>query len=348
MANIRETTDRATGFFKTNAKTILTNVSVVVLAVFFVFYNTLKLAWTNLNPWILLIRSILAIVVGIMIKTALGENGFDRGYRSDTWNNEFKRYELKADEAVIYIDKVDNFYEKQKKEKMMKNRKTRLSGYRMKYEMFFDDNGDYIEHEIWSPHQKKKYFKNPYDDNVELPDNVVVLDLRQKWCLRKCIKLKIYIKNMFSDYEVGLTADEKKEKTDKAQRTHNLRKNTFKTVAFSLAGVYLAATLVWDWGSVINAVFQVLGFIFVGLLDSSNNFYYVTVEKVNILREKQSDISKFLIEQIGRESFKEKFIEQPKEQPQPQEKIIELTQEQADAFLKNVAYDPLKEQSTTE
>lgn len=329
MANFREKADKATGFLKANAKTILTNLSVVVLAVFFVFYNTLKLSWTNLNPWILLIRSILAIVVGIMIKSALGENGFDRGYRSKVWDEEFKRYEKKADEALPFIDKVDDFYEKQKLEKTLKNRKTRLSGYRMKYAMFFDENGDYIEHEIWTKFKKKRYFKN----HDKLPDNVVVLDLRQRLCLRKCIRLRIYVKNMFSDYEVGLTADERKEKTDKMQRTHNLRKNTLKTIAFSLAGVYLAATLVWDWGSIINAVFQVLGFIFVGLLDSSNNYYYITVEKVNILREKQSDISKFLIENIGRDSFIEKFV--PKQEEQEIEvkfdKEIELTEEEAKA-----------------
>lgn len=319
--SIREKTDKATGFFKNNAKTILTNISVIVLAVFFVFYNTLKLSWTNLNPWILLIRSALAIVVGIMIKTALGENGFDRGYRSKMWDDEFKRYNKKADEAQPYIDLVDDFYDKQKKEKTIKNRRTRLSGYRMKYSMFFDENGDYIEHEIWSPRKRRKYFKD--ESNKALPENIVVLDFRQKICLYKCVRLKIYVKNLFSEYEVGLTADEKKEKTDKMQRTHNLRKNTFKTIAFSLAGVYLAATLVWDWGSIINAVFQVLGFIFVGLLDSSANYYYVTVEKVSILREKESDISKFLIEKIGRDSFIEKFTKKE------EAKEIEMTKEQA-------------------
>ena len=197
----------------------------------------------------------------------------------------------------------------------------------MKYDMFFDENGDYIEHEIWSPFKKRQYLKK----NKELPENVVVLDIRQKICLIKCVRLKIYVKNLFSDYEIGLTADERKEKTDKTQRTHNLRKNTFKTIAFSLAGVYIAATLIWDWGSIINALFQVLGFIFVGLLDSSNNYYYITVEKVGILREKESDISKFLLDVIGRDKFIQKFA--PKEEPKPEQKEeskeIELTLEQA-------------------
>ena len=326
--NFREKTDKATSYLKENAKTILTNVSVVVLAVFFVFYNTLSLSWTNLNPWILLIRSILAIVVGIMIKSALGENGFDRGYRSKIWTDEFTRYELKADEALPYIDKVDAFYEKQKNEKTLKNRKTRLSGYRMKYDTFFDANGDYIEHEIWSPRQKKRYLKT----HKELPSDVVVLDIRQRICLFKCVRLKIYVKNIFSEYETGLTVDERKEKTDKMQRAYNLRKNTFKSVAFALSGVYVVASFAWNIGALIVAIFQVVGFIVVGLLDALSNYYYVTTEKVAILRDKESDIAKFLIEIEGRDVVKEKF--EPKPEPQQPAKIV-LTKEQAAELFKN-------------
>ena len=158
----REKIDNATTNIKKNAKTILTDVVVVFLALFYVFYNTLKLELTHVNPWILLVQSILAIVVGVMIKAALGENGFDRGYKSEEWTRERDKYNLKADAALPFIDKVDDFYEKQRIEKTAKNRKTRLSGCRMKYSVFFDENGDYIEHDIWTVRQKKKQLGSWY------------------------------------------------------------------------------------------------------------------------------------------------------------------------------------------
>lgn len=327
LNDFREKTDNVVSNIKRNAKTILTDIVVVFLALFYVFYNVLKLELTKLNPWILLVKSILAIVVGIMIKAALGENGFDRGYRSDEWHREREKYDVKADAALPYIDKVDDFYERQRIEKTQKNRKTRLSGCRLKYNMFFDENGDYIEHEIWSIRHKKKYLKT----HNCLPENVIALDLRQRLCLYKCVRLKIYVKNMFSEYESGLSADERKEKTDKIQRTHNLRKNTLKSVAFALAGVYVVATFSFNLGEMILAIFQVLGFVVVGILDALDNYYYVTVEKVAILREKQSDLARFLIENTSREEFTEKFV--PKKEEEPKETVIELTQEQADALL---------------
>lgn len=318
---IREKTDGVVANLKKNARTIITDIVVVFLALFYVFYNVLKLEFTNLDPRILLVQSILAIVVGVMIKAALGENGFDRGYKSDTWNNERAKYDLKADAALPFIDKVDDFYEKQRVEKTQKNRKTRLSGARMKYATFFDENGDYIEHEIWSKRKKARYLKT----HSSLPDNVIVLDFKQRKVLRKCYNLKIYVKNMFSEYEIGLTSDERKEKTDKMQRTHNLRKNTLKSVAFALAGVYVVASFAFNLGSMIMAIFQVLGFIVVGVLDALDNYYYITVEKVAILREKQSDLARFLIENTSRDEFTKKFIEKKEEK-----KEVELTKEEAE------------------
>lgn len=328
MTNLRETSDKATRFIKTNAKSIFTNLTVVLLAVVFVFYQTLKLEVSTLNPLTLFAESILAIVVGIMIKTSLGENGFDRAYRSEVWIRERNKYELKADAAQVFIDKVDTFYEKEHTEKLLKNRKTRLSGFRMKYTTFFDENGDYIEHEIWTPLQKKKWLKK----NEELPEGVIVLDFRQRLCLFKCVRVRIHIKNMFSEYQIGLTADEKKEKTDRMQRAHNLRKNTFKTITFAITGVYFTVVMVWNIASIIWAIFQVLGFIVVGIIDAFDNYYYVTVEKVAILKEKQNDLARFLIENTSREEFSKTFVEQPKEEPK--EIVVEVTPEQANALLK--------------
>ena len=330
MVNYREKADNAVSSIKRNAKRILSDIVVIFLSLFYVFYNTLKLELTNKNPLILLVQSILAIVVGVMIKATLGENGFDRGYKSEEWHREKDRYEIKADAALPYIDRVDDFYEKQRIEKTAKNRKTRLSGCRMKYNVFFDENGDYIEHDIWTPRQKKKHLKLGH----QLPESVIVLDLRQRLCLRKCINLKIYVKNMFSEYEVGLAFDEHKEKTDAMQRSHNLRKNILKSIAFALAGVYVVASFAFNLGSMIMAIFQVLGFIAVGVLDALDNYYYITVEKVGILKTKEEDLTKFLLENIGRDNFTKQFVEPTKVdktelQLAPEEQVIELTPEEA-------------------
>ena len=335
MANIKQKTEEVYSNIKTNIRTILLNIAIVATAVVYIFYNVLKLEPTNLNPFILIAQSILAIIAALCIKTGLGENGIIRGYASQIWIDAKAMYNVKADKALPYIDKADEFYEKERIEKRIRNRKVRLSSYRMKYETFFDDNGEYIEHDIWTPHQKKKHLKLGH----ELPESVIVLDFRQRLCLRKCIKLQIYVKNMFNEYGADLTDDERKEKTDKMQRQMNFRKNFFSAIGFSIAGVYFIPTLMFNWGSIIWALFQVLMWVMFGLLDAYDNYSYITNEKVGLLKLKEQMISRFMIWIIGRDEFTKQFIEKPKQEEikleptnEPiKEIVVEMTSKEAKA-----------------
>lgn len=329
LSNIKEKTENVYNSFKANIRTILLNVAVVATAVVYIFYNILKLEPTHLNPFILIAQAILAIIAALCIKAGLGENGMIRGYASTLWINAKAIYNIKADKALPYIDKADDFYEKERIEKRMRNRKVRLSSYRMRYEDFFDANGDYIERDIWTPHQKKKHLKSGH----ELPESVIVLDFKQRQVLRKCIKLQIFPKDMFNEYGIDLTDDERKEKTDKMQRSMNFRKNFFSAIGFSVAGVYFTATLAFNWGSIIWALFQVLMWVMFGLLDAYDNYTYITNEKVGILKLKEQMISRFMIWIIGRDKFTEQFIEEPKQQEILQEKIEELEQKSTEVVV---------------
>lgn len=331
MVNIKQKTEEVYSNIKTNIRTVLLNIAIVLTAIVYIFYNVLKLEPTHLNPFILIAQAVLAIIAALCIKTGLGENGIIRGYASQIWINAKAIYNAKADKALPYIDKVDDFYEKERIEKRIRNRKIRLSSYRMRYENFFDNNGDYIERDIWTPHQKKKHLKLGH----ELPESVIVLDFRQRLCLRKCIKLQIYVKNMFNEYGADLTDDERKEKTDKMQRQMNFRKNFFSAVGFSIAGVYFIPTLIFNWGSIIWALFQVLMWVMFGLLDAYDNYSYITNEKVGLLKLKEQMISRFMIWIVGREEFTKQFVEQPKQEEiklEPNETILELTPEQAEVL----------------
>ena len=327
MATFRQKTEEAYNNFKANIRTILLNAAIVATAVIYVFYNILKLEPTNLNPFTLIAQALLAIVAALCIKTGLGENGMIRGYASDVWDKAKLKYNNEADKALPYIDNSDSFYEKERFEKKMRNRKVRLSSYRMKYEDFFDENGDYIDREIWTPHQKKKYLKT----NKELPKGIMVLDWKQKWCLRKCIKLHIYVKDMFNEYGADLTDDERKEKTDKMQRQMNFRKNFFSAVGFSVAGVYFIPTLSFNWASIIWALFQVLMWTMFGLLDAYDNFAYITTEKIGILRAKEQMITRFMIWNLGRDEFIKQSAPVEPQKEEFKEVVVEMTEEEAKA-----------------
>lgn len=297
MINLRQKIDAAKEVAKKNLKTILIDVGVAGVSIAFVLYQELVLTPTDLNPLLLIARALLGIIVGILIKQALGENGFTRGYRSELWLSRKERYNLKCDVALPYVDKVDEFYEAERKRKLMDNRKTRLAGCRMKYSTFFDENGDYIEHEII---KKEEYLLNKkYGRVTAHSDDYVILDRKQRKCLEKCVKLKIFIRNLFTEYETDISAYEHKERNDKDQRKYNLRKNTIGAIIIATLGVYFIPEFSWNWGRFIWSLLQVAVWITFGIVQLYDNYYFVTVEKTEILKTKETDITRFLISQVG-------------------------------------------------
>lgn len=339
MINLRQKIDAAKEVAKKNLKTILIDVGVAGVSIAFVLYQELVLTPTKLNPLLLIARALLGIVVGIMIKQALGENGFTRGYRSDTWLMKKTSYSAKCDIALPYSDKVDDFYEAERKNKMMKIRKTRLAGCRMKYDTFFDENGDYIEHEII---KKEDFIKGKKKGKpIALTDNYVILDRKQRKCLDKCVGLKVYVRNLFTEYETDISADEHKERSDKDQRKDNLKKNTIGAIIVALLGVYLVPEFSWNWGRFIWSLLQVAVWITFGIVQLYDNYYFVTVEKVEILNLKETDLTRFLISQVGKEETikmlelkeEEKLIASKGVKPKDKVIEIEMTEEEMKKYL---------------
>ena len=69
-------------------KSFAMDLVVVIVAVAYVFYQMVNLEPTNTNPIVLIAKAFISIVCGVVIKAALGENGFSKGYNSDKWASE--------------------------------------------------------------------------------------------------------------------------------------------------------------------------------------------------------------------------------------------------------------------
>ena len=177
-------------------KSIAMDIVVVIVAFAYIFYQMITLEPTELNPLVLIAEAIMGIICGVVIKQALGENGFSRGYNSKIWIDEEKKYNDACTTANEYMERVDNFYQCEEIEKKRNYRRTKLQGARLKYDQWFDKDGYYI-------------------GSIE---NYNKLDHKQKKVLNKCIKVKIYPLNLFSQYSISSDQDTKPEITDRKQR----------------------------------------------------------------------------------------------------------------------------------
>ena len=253
-------------------KTIAMDIVVVLVAIAYIFYQMVALQPNDINPLVLLAEAFMGIICGVAIKQALGENGFSRGYNSKFWLDEEEKYNQACNTANPYMERVDNFYQYEEIEKKRNYRRAKLQGVRLKYEQWFDQDGNYI-------------------GDIELYNK---LDKKQKNVLNKCIRVKIYVLNLFSQYNVSVDQDTKKEITDRLQRSKNLTKNTVAAVIIAIIGVYFIPQLnSWSWASFISSTMQVAMWVLFGILQLFNNYNFVTQDKVALLRQKKEIIRRF-------------------------------------------------------
>ena len=255
-------------------KSIAMDLMVVLVALAYVFYQMVSLETTQLNPLILVAQALVGIICGVIIKQALGENGFSKGYNSIKWQEEEDKYNETCLLANNYIDeRLDNFYLTIEKEKKANYRRNHLQAVRLKYSNWFDDNGNYIGLD-------KDYNR---------------LTHRQKLMLRKCIRVRIYVLNLFSEYSTSAEQDTKKEKTDKSQRFANATRNTLSAIAIALLGAYFVPIITgWSWASFIMATHQVSLWTIFGDIQLYQNYNFVVQERVATLRKKKELILRFI------------------------------------------------------
>ena len=268
-------------------KTIAMDIVVVIVAIAYVFYQMVKLEATSLNPLVLIAEAIMGIICGVIIKAALGENGFSKGYNSKIWLIENEKYNDACSLAIDYTERLDNFYLEIEKEKKMNYRRSHLQALRMKYSMWFDNNGDYIG-------TQENYYK---------------LTWYQKIGLKKCIRVKIYVLNLFGEYSTASEQDTKREVTDKVQRGRNITKNTLAATLVAIIGVYFLPIFNWNIASLISSTMQVALWILFGILQLYTNYNFVVQDKVSVLRKKKELIARFV-----KDSQNGKYIVSPYEQ----------------------------------
>ena len=253
-------------------KGLAMDIIVVLVAIAYVFYGMVKLEPNYTNPFVLIAQAAMGIICGVVIKQSLGENGFSKGYNSQTWQEEAVKYNDACNTANDYMDRVDNFYLNEEIKRKRNYRVQHLQAVRLKYTHWFDFEGNYIG------------VKEEFDK----------LSFAQKRVLKKCVRVKIYVLNLFSEYATSTEQDTKKEMTDTKKRAKNITKNTVSATLIAIIGVYFIPLFdSWSWGKFASSTMQVALWCLLGVLQLYKNFAYVTQEKVAILKKKKEMIKRF-------------------------------------------------------
>ena len=274
---------------KHKIKSFAIDIVIILVSIAFIFYGNLVFESKPFNPMEDLMDGILTIVVGLTIKLALAEQGMIKGYDSETYVEENKKYNQSCIDSLDYIEFADDFTQEMIVDRKANYRKTKLQGVRLKYRDFFTESGEIIDIVI------TKKTKRTSDKSYQKLDNEFVLDRKQRKALDKCYKVSPRVMNLYSEYTNDNTNVNDKETTDTKRRQSVVLRNVVGTIGLSLLGVYFAVKLgEWNWGEFILSCIQVCGFVAGGITQLYGNINYICRDKVAILREKSRRLSVFI------------------------------------------------------
>lgn len=260
------------------------NFIIILTSIGYIFYGQARIERTELTIAEVVAQASIGLIVGFMIKQSMAENGFNYGYRSQIWGEELDKYRLVCDKAIPYIEYTDNYYNYKRELKKKEYRVSQLRAHKMRYEWFFDKEGNYTNPTIKSARTKNKANTNAF-----------YLERKQRKVLKKCINVKIYVLNLFSEYDNEILAYTKREKTDKDQRMKMFGKNGFAQLMTAIVGAYFIPVINgWSWASFVVATIQVCIWIACGVTQLYTNYNYVVIDKVNKLKEKKQNITEFI------------------------------------------------------
>lgn len=266
------------------------NAVILLTSVSYIFYGLVTIEQTGLTVAEVLAKAGIGIIVAFIIKECMSENGFNYGYRSSIWITNRDQYLNVCNTANDYIERVDNFYMCEEIEKKKRYRRQSIASAQMRYDWFFDKDGNYLNKPIILVNDAAKM----KEKGIEIPEDALILTRYQKHIIRKCLNVKIYNLNLFSEYGIEAENDTRKEKTDKAQRKAMLTRNGLFAVMSAVVGAYFIPLLNgWNWALFIQSCIQIMIWIGCGAIQLYTNFNYICVEKVAKLKRKSELIVKF-------------------------------------------------------
>lgn len=284
----------------------LINGIVIAIATAYIFFGMVTLQVNKVSIFANIVQLLISILCGIFIKQGLGENGFNKGYNSEVWSNELLKYNNACNTATDYMDRVENFYYCQEIEKRIAYRRNTIMAAKLRYGDFFDEFENFIgEDRMQLKRIRHSKFLHRFTERgkkglplytpQEQEHNKKVLSRSQKRAVKKCIRVKIYTLNLFSEYSATAMSLTKRERTDKNQRFKMFGKNSFSQVLVAVLGVYFVPGLgSWDWGRFLGCTLQVILWTASGIMQLYTNYNYVVIDKVNKMKQKKEIIQKFV------------------------------------------------------
>lgn len=232
----------------------------------------------------------ITIVLSLIFRTLIANGGYASAKKTFTYINTLEAYDKARQKGIGKQRQIMAYTKDTAKKNLYECRKTNLQSNDIRYEDYFNTQGDYIG----GDYKRSKR-----------------LNSKQKKVLKKAIQLRIIVPSIFG-YMSSKWFGLKKEESQKAHQTKTTISNFLFCVALSFVTVGVSFRFVGiNLDSFIYAFCQILLWTASGYMQRLQNFNFIMDEIVPLFKEKTNIIeSYFLLSEIEKQKYEKEILEE--------------------------------------
>lgn len=276
--SVRELDARAEEKLQNFFKGVMAKLPLLVgigIAVFWIFYGTVEIVPTSLSLVDRVGLTICTVILAITYCNLLADGGFKSAKLTLDYINASTEYEVALKNGIVYTEEINNYALVIARKNLYEARRNSLRSVGLKYEDYFEDNGDFKQDKLDFKKDKR-------------------LNKKQKKYIKKCMRLQIIVPNIMS-LVGGSFFGLKRYEEERSYRAKSISMQTVIRAVLSIASVgFMFNFLGFNTGAMIYALFQIVLWTGSGVGERIKNYNFVIEKTIPQLKEKTLIINGYL------------------------------------------------------
>lgn len=250
--------------FTTKAVSVAPLIAAIAIAIWWVFFGTVKILKLDINVATRIGLTIVTIIMALTYRKLIASGGFEDAKKTSVYQEEYKDWKANCKKCRSEKTQINEFVRERCVQNVYELKKENLERNSLDYDDIFDDRG---------------LLKNPdYKKNKDYK-------LHQKWIISRCVKLKVHVPDIFTvDNERYLGIKPRESEKDFKTKTDVINTVVTSVLAFFSTGI-MFAFIGFSKGSWIYALFQIALWTGTGVLQRIKNYNHVMKKQLRYINE---------------------------------------------------------------
>lgn len=266
--------------FANNAVSIAPLIAALLIAFWWIFFGTIKILNQEISITKQIGLAIITVAMAMTYRKLISNGGFEDGHKNTNYKNVRDEWEITCKNNIGSRSMINEFVKDKCYDNLRYIRKLNLEKNGLVYNKIFND----LNQLIAIDYKKNKYNKKTNKDGYTF---------WQRHIIKKCVKMKVYIPDVFTIEKNRYLGLKKRE----TEREYKLKNDTISFVITSVLA-FFSTSVMFAWvgfskGSWIFALFQIALWTGTGVVQRIKNYNHVVKKEYNDIKDNNDTIKEY-------------------------------------------------------